>query len=281
MLPLCSINQSTITHKLQTHKHTKTIKHKSKSNKTNINTHIIAHEQLGSTEAEAHNQLVSELGAHTARLEALHYAAGARLERLESTIDALQQALAAQREREAGREQELDAERKREVDNNAESSEGVEEQTRPCAPPLPHRMAILVPYIESQTDKLLDLVAQWRRTPPFESGGSVAPERAQIDLILYYHRSEAIHRSFNGSIETILDALPQRNASHFDSERVRFLYANLTDAEDEYPQGANHMFYNLFLKPEFHEPLAEKYKVCNFLFVLFLFNAFLIVFIID
>lgn len=65
---------------------------------------------------------------------------------------------------------------------------------------------------------------------------------------------------YGASIDAILSALPQNNASHFDASRARFIYANLTDKEDQYPEGANHMFYNIFLRDEMHDALAAQYK---------------------
>lgn len=137
----------------------------------------------------------------------------------------------------------------------------------PIPPPVqaaietPHRLAFIMPYIESQTDKVIDLLQQWTDRAPFDERADGAV-RAQCDLIFYYHRSEQVHREQHAdSISAILDALPSDNASsQFDRSRVRFIYADLTDREDIYPNGANHMFYNLFFRESTYEPLVASYR---------------------
>eukprot|EP01108_Squamamoeba_japonica_P004838 TRINITY_DN3814_c0_g1_i1.p1 TRINITY_DN3814_c0_g1~~TRINITY_DN3814_c0_g1_i1.p1 ORF type:complete len:311 (-),score=61.37 TRINITY_DN3814_c0_g1_i1:38-970(-) len=124
----------------------------------------------------------------------------------------------------------------------------------------PHRIAFIMPYIESQTDKVIDLLQQWTDFAPFDErvDGAV---RDNCDLLFYYHRSEQVHREqHSASISAILDALPSDSAAQFDRSRVRFIYANLTDREDIYPNGANHMFYNLFFRESTYKPLVERYR---------------------
>ena len=123
-----------------------------------------------------------------------------------------------------------------------------------------HRIAFIVPFIESQTERLTQLLTRWSEFHPFD-GKTDRAVRDKCDLIFYYHRSEEEHRKQHmTSISAIFDALPSDAGSQFNRSHVRFLYANLTDAEDKYPIGANTMFYKLFLTTNTYISLSKKYR---------------------
>jgi hypothetical protein len=110
----------------------------------------------------------------------------------------------------------------------------------------PHRVAVVMPFVERQTDKVVECIGRWTDRPPFSDDVRLSNVRDQIDLVFYYHRAPDLQpQSSRDAILAALDALPD-NGRFFHRHRVFFWYANLTAEEDVYPMGANLMFYNLF-----------------------------------
>lgn len=108
-----------------------------------------------------------------------------------------------------------------------------------CEQETPYRIAFLIPYIESQTDKLLDAMSNWREFLPFDDASDNV--RRACDLVFYYHRSKALHeQKFAASRQSILDALrgaTNDSRNNFLFENVHFMYADLSDEDDRYPEG--------------------------------------------
>ena len=108
-----------------------------------------------------------------------------------------------------------------------------------CEQETPHRIAFVMPYIESQTDKLLDAMSNWREYLPFDAANDNV--RRACHLVFYYHKSKALHETnFAASKRLILDSL--RNATNdasnnFVFDNVHFMYADLSDEDDRYPEG--------------------------------------------
>jgi hypothetical protein len=110
----------------------------------------------------------------------------------------------------------------------------------------PHRIAVVMPFVERQTARVVECIARWHDRPPFSDDARLANIRAQVDLVFYYHRLPALQPAESRrQIEAALDAMPS-NGRFFQRDRAFFWYANLTAEEDVYPVGANLMFYNLF-----------------------------------
>jgi predicted Zn-dependent protease len=108
-----------------------------------------------------------------------------------------------------------------------------------CRQETPHRIAFVMPYIESQTDKVLEAIAKWQEYLPFDAvNGHI---REHCDLLFYYHKSKELHMSqYAHSRQAIFDAVrtaTNDSRHNFLFENVEFMYADLSDADDRYPEG--------------------------------------------
>jgi hypothetical protein len=136
---------------------------------------------------------------------------------------------------------------------------GDECRVHTCRQETPHRIAVLIPFVERQLAMLEHCVRRWLDRPPFSAEHSHV--RDSIDVILYYHRTPAhMPEETRNRIDALFNATMPSTPRFFRRDRVSFMWANLTDEEDAYPAGANHMFYNLFLRNATFEALSRRYK---------------------
>jgi hypothetical protein len=99
-----------------------------------------------------------------------------------------------------------------------------------------NRFAIVMPFIGAQLDKLLSNLQRWS-TPEYYPGDQ---NKIPADLFFYFHRGkdEAMEKK-------ITDTIERNNLGNY-FQSIQFLYADLSDPDDEYPTGASRMFYLLY-----------------------------------
>jgi hypothetical protein len=100
-------------------------------------------------------------------------------------------------------------------------------------------MAIIMPYIASQVEKILINLSRWKEYKPFFNKTLTRTFRTPIDFIFYFNRkynAEIEHKIRSHIIELGLDKY---------LGVISFMYAELSDLQDPYPLGTSHMFYRL------------------------------------
>ncbi|KAK4047116.1 hypothetical protein OIO90_006319 [Microbotryomycetes sp. JL221] len=116
--------------------------------------------------------------------------------------------------------------------------------------PTKQRLAIVLPFTAGEIDQELDNLERWVEL----SQPTLDRDRHKIDLLWYYNRQQ-----HDDNVSRLLDhprflkAWSVLRHSFADS---RILFANLTDAEDEFPSGPSHMFYNLFVRDDLRQEIA-------------------------
>lgn len=115
------------------------------------------------------------------------------------------------------------------------------------------RLAVVVPFVEADLDRLEANVATWLGAfPPCQRA---FPARSATDIVLYYHREFANAPA----VVTRLHALRRTVLRTRCFDKVLFAMANLDGGLDTYPLGASLMFFRLLDLPLIADNYAYLY----------------------
>jgi hypothetical protein len=110
----------------------------------------------------------------------------------------------------------------------------------------PNKFAVVMPFIGKQIDKLIANLERWT-TSEYRPGDK---KKVPTDLIFFFNR-----RKTPALEEQLKDTLKRFKLRKY-FESVLFMYASLSDEDDEYPVAASRMFYILHDNPQIRRDYA-------------------------